>query len=169
MFFWLTHCDASPSKQSQHLHRQRTSSYMYGHNQKIGVHFRSSSSEHYIPRVLQGPLSPQFSNCFHLGRSAYSKMLRRYVYNLMNTWGFPGGASGKESAWDTGSVSGREDPLEEETTTHSSILAWEIPWTEEPSGLQSMGSQRVTHDWVSTRVGAHTHTQSPFSSRNKAF
>ena len=36
---------------------------------------------------------------------------------------------------------GREDPLEEETTTHSSILAWEIPWTEEPGGLQSMGSQ----------------------------
>ena len=38
---------------------------------------------------------------------------------------------------------GREDPLEEGMTTHSSILAWEIPWTEEPGGLQSMGSQRV--------------------------
>ena len=33
-------------------------------------------------------------------------------------------------------------------TTHSSILAWEIPWTEEPGGLQSMGWQRVRHDWV---------------------
>ena len=41
---------------------------------------------------------------------------------------------------------GREDPLEEEMTTHSSILAWRIPWTEEPGGLQSMGSQRVGHD-----------------------
>ena len=41
---------------------------------------------------------------------------------------------------------GREDPLEEEMATHSSILAWEIPWTEEPGGLQSMGSQRVGHD-----------------------
>ena len=41
---------------------------------------------------------------------------------------------------------GREDPLEEEMATHSSILAWEILWTEEPSGLQSMGSQRVGHD-----------------------
>jgi len=40
----------------------------------------------------------------------------------------------------------REDPLEEEMATHSSILAWEIPWTEEPGGLQSMGSQRVRHD-----------------------
>ena len=36
---------------------------------------------------------------------------------------------------------GREDPLEEEMATHSSILAWEIPWTEEPSGLQPMGLQ----------------------------
>ena len=39
---------------------------------------------------------------------------------------------------------GQEDPLEEEMTTHSSILAWEIPWTEEPGGLQSMGSQSQT-------------------------
>ena len=38
---------------------------------------------------------------------------------------------------------GWEDPLEEEMATHSSILAWKIPWTEQPSGLQSMGSQRV--------------------------
>ena len=41
---------------------------------------------------------------------------------------------------------GREDPLEEQMATHSSILAWRIPWTEEPSGLQSMGLQRVRHD-----------------------
>ena len=39
-----------------------------------------------------------------------------------------------------------EDPLEEGMATHSSILAWRIPWTEEPSELQSMGSQRVGHD-----------------------
>ena len=41
---------------------------------------------------------------------------------------------------------GHVDPLEEEMATHSSILAWEIPWKEEPGGLQSMGSQRVGHD-----------------------
>ena len=40
----------------------------------------------------------------------------------------------------------REDPLEKEMATHSSILAWRIPWTEEPGGLQSMGLQRVGHD-----------------------
>ena len=40
----------------------------------------------------------------------------------------------------------QEDPLEKETAIHSSILAWRIPWTEEPGGLQSMGSQRVRND-----------------------
>ena len=48
---------------------------------------------------------------------------------------------------------GQEDPLEKEIATHSSILAWRIPWTEEPGGLQSMGSQRVGHDLV-----PNTHT-----------
>ena len=41
---------------------------------------------------------------------------------------------------------GQEDPLEKDMATHSSILAWRIAWTEEPGGLQSMGSQRVGHD-----------------------
>ena len=41
---------------------------------------------------------------------------------------------------------GREDLLEKEMATHSSVLAWKIPWTEEPGRLQSMGSQRVRHD-----------------------
>ena len=41
---------------------------------------------------------------------------------------------------------GQEDPLEEEMATHSSILAWRIPWTEKPGRLQSMGSQKVGHD-----------------------
>ena len=41
---------------------------------------------------------------------------------------------------------GWEDPLEKEMTTHSSILAWRIPWTEEPGKLQSMGSQRVVYN-----------------------
>ena len=43
---------------------------------------------------------------------------------------------------------GQEDPLEKEMATHSNILAWEIPWTEEPGGLQSMGLQRVRHDFM---------------------
>ena len=46
------------------------------------------------------------------------------------------------NAGDTGSILDQEDPLEEEMATHSSIFAWEIPWTEEPGGLQSMESQK---------------------------
>ena len=45
---------------------------------------------------------------------------------------------------------GREDPLEKEMATHSSILAWRIPWTEKPSRLQSTGSQRVGHAWATS-------------------
>ena len=47
---------------------------------------------------------------------------------------------------DASSILGWEDPLEEGLATHSSILAWRIPWTEEPGGLQSMGSQRVGYN-----------------------
>ena len=59
--------------------------------------------------------------------------------------GLPWWLSDKESvcnAGDMGSIPGREDPLEKEMATHSSILDWEIPWTEEPSGLQSIGLQK---------------------------
>ena len=53
---------------------------------------------------------------------------------------------GKESTCNAGDLSqslGQEDPLEKEMVTHSSILAWKIPWTEEPGGLQSIGSQEL--------------------------
>jgi len=52
------------------------------------------------------------------------------------------------NAGDTVLFLGQEDPLEEEMATHSSILAWRIPWTEKPGGPQSMGLQRVKHDWA---------------------
>ena len=45
---------------------------------------------------------------------------------------------------------GREDPLEKEMATHSSTLAWKIPWPEEPCRLQSLGLQRVRHDWATS-------------------
>ena len=65
--------------------------------------------------------------------------------------------SGKESACKAGEldlIPGCEDPLEEGMATHSSILAWRIQWTEEPGELQSIGSQRVRHDWGDL---AHMH------------
>ena len=66
--------------------------------------------------------------------------------------GFPGSrvAQGVKNpvsdTGDPGSTPGQENSLEKEMATHSSILAWKIPWTEELGGLQSMGSQRVGHD-----------------------
>ena len=62
---------------------------------------------------------------------------------------FPGGSDGKVSAYsvgDPGSIPGLGRSPGEEMATHSSILAWKIPWMEEPGRLQSMGSQRVEHD-----------------------
>ena len=62
---------------------------------------------------------------------------------------FPGGSDGKASACnagDLGSVPGSGRSPGEENGSHSSILAWKIPWTEEPGGLQSMGLQKVGHD-----------------------
>ena len=54
---------------------------------------------------------------------------------------------------------GWEDPLEKEMATHSSNLAWEIPWTEEPGGLQSMELQRVEHDLATHSSKSMWHTQ----------
>ena len=62
---------------------------------------------------------------------------------------FPGGSDSKASVYnagDPGSIPGWRRFPEKEMATHSSILAWKIPWTEEPGELQSLGSQRVRHD-----------------------
>ena len=66
---------------------------------------------------------------------------------------------------------GQEDPLEKRVATHSSILAWIIPWTEKPGRLYSMESQRVRHDWVTnthTHTHTHTHRHLKKNSKNKA-
>ena len=63
---------------------------------------------------------------------------------------FLAGSEGKEYAYNAGalgSIPGQEDPLEKGMATHSSILAWQIPWTEEPGGLQSMRLQK-SHNLV---------------------
>ena len=77
-----------------------------------------------------------------------------YLLNLcMSQRGFPGGSVDKESACQCREMQetwvqslGREDLLEEVMATHSSVLVWRFPWTEEPCGLQSVGLQRVGHD-----------------------
>ena len=84
-------------------------------------------------------------------------------HNITNTqlsglWTFPCGSDGKESACnegDLGLICGLGRSPGGGHDNHSSILAWRIPWTEEPGGLQSMGSQRVRHDWVTKHSTAH--------------
>ena len=76
----------------------------------------------------------------------------------LHTSHFPGGSDSKNPPAIQETIVqslGWEDPLEEGMVTHSSILVWRIPRTEEPGGLQSMGSQRVRHDWV-TKHTQHT-------------
>ena len=75
-----------------------------------------------------------------------------FIKGCLARWGFPSGASGPASAGEVRDK-GCEDPLEEGMATHSSILAWRIPWTEEPGGPQSLGSQ--SHSWSDL---ACTHT-----------
>ena len=83
---------------------------------------------------------------------------------------FHDGSDGKESscnAGDTGSIPGSRISLEKEMTTHSSILAWEIPWTEEPG--KSMGSQRVRHDWVTNTFTFASNACCPFCYLNSIY
>ena len=72
-----------------------------------------------------------------------------HVFHFTKFIGLPGGSDGKESAYnsgDPGSVPGQEDSLEKGMATQSHILAWRIPWTEEPGRLLSMRLQRVGHN-----------------------
>ena len=64
---------------------------------------------------------------------------------------------------------GQEDPLEKEMATHSRILAWRIPWTEEPGGPQFMGSQRVGHDWLTKHFHFFFHIPGKMFSTLQAY
>ena len=74
--------------------------------------------------------------------------------------GFPGDSDGKETvrkAGDPDSIPGQENPLKKEIAALSRILAWRMPWTEHPGGLQFMGSPRVRHNFLSLPVQIHGH------------
>ena len=81
-----------------------------------------------------------------------------YAFMLRVKHGFPDDSVGKSlsATQETREMQvwslGQEDVLEKDMATHPSILGWEIPWTEEPGGLQCKGLQRVGHDWVTKHV-----------------
>ena len=76
-----------------------------------------------------------FSVCFHLWRTSLEAQMVKHLSTMRET-------RVQSLGW--------EDPLEKEMAIHSSTIAWKIPWTEEPGRLQSMGSQRVGHNWVTS-------------------
>ena len=97
----------------------------------------------------------------------HCKVLNMYIslyISLRCTRGFLGGSNGKDAACSVGhqgSFPGQEDPLEKEMATRPRILAWRIPWTEEPGGLQSTRSQSVGPSWLSIpENGTSSDTQS---------
>ena len=110
--------------------------------------------ECYIPKPSLSALPNSFTYMCIISFGTYYILLA--IFLLLHIWiplGYPVGSSGKEpvcllqetqETWVQ--FLGQEDPLEKEIATHSRILAWEIPWTEKPGGLQSMGSQRVRHN-----------------------
>ena len=90
--------------------------------------------------IFVGSVSAKWTVVLKSGR----KCLGLPLFLTTSYKGFPGGSAGKESicnAGDLGSILGWEDPLEKGMATHSSVIAWEIPWTEETGGLQSLGLQ----------------------------
>ena len=95
-----------------------------------------------------------------------ASLLTYGFFSVVNTTiGLPGPSHSKESAWNAEDLQemsirplGWEDPLEKVMAIHSSILTWRVPWTEEPGGLQFMGSQRVGHDWATNTLTFSSNT-----------
>ena len=134
---------------------------------------RRGDGEHYLPPLFL-PQSP----CFNAGGSSKPVQAGAGFRSTHRTPGWPQKvmqpSKAGEKGWETGRIYsvpslvaqmvrwlpamwetrvqslGQEDPLEKEIATHSSTLAWKIPWMEEPDRLQFMESQRVGHDWVTS-------------------
>ena len=112
----------------------------------------------FLPIILI-PVCASSSLAFHMMYSAYNSI-------QLCPSNFPGGSDGKASAYNVGGLGsiprlGRSPGGG--NATHSSTHAWKISWTEEPGRLQSMGSQRVGHDWVTSLTHSLTHSL-PFTS-----
>ena len=76
--------------------------------------------------------------------------------HILQLQSFPGGTANQEKQEIPFWSLGREDPLDKDMATHCSILAWRVPWTEEPGGLQNIGLRRVRHNWVTEHSLVHS-------------
>jgi len=128
-FLWRREWQPTPVEETVGL--QAMELQWVGHNW-------ATSTFTFIPDLLNQKLREEARNLCFINPSWDSSLVAQKVKRL-------------PTMWETRIQSlGREDLLEKEMATHSSTLAWKIPWTEEPSGLQSMGSQRVRHDWATS-------------------
>ena len=131
-----------PSKGNTKEYANHQTVALISHASKIMLKRFQTRRQHYVNQEL---LDVQAG--FRKGRGNKDQ-----IANICWIMSFPGGSEVKASACnvgDLGLIPGSGRHLEKEMATHSSILAWRIPWTEEPGGLQSTGSQRVRHDWAS--------------------
>ena len=109
---------------------------------------------------LQYPGLENSMGCIVHGVTKSQTQLREFYFHFHKAViieGLPWWLSSKFSDCSPGDAGflGQKDPLEEGMATHSSILAWRVPWTEEPGGLQSVGSQRVRHPLVTKHHHHH--------------
>ena len=128
------------------------------------------SLPHFLKASINFPLSLllQISHQFHKYWISCNKSLpleigRVMSVSLMDVCGSGGEESACQCRRCSFNLRFGKITLEKETATHSSILAWEIPWTEEPGGLQSMGLQRVEHNWVTKHTNKSCHLASCLS------
>ena len=111
------------------------------------------SNEHFVEDINQSSL---MSLCSHIRSEFCSRSYNdhNFIRNT-NALELPCWLRGKESSANAavmGLIPGQEDPLEKEMTTYSSIPAWRISWTKGPDGLQSMGMQRIRHDFSTKQL-----------------
>ena len=97
------------------------------------------------PNKMKCWMTQGFSDPYRKPLNGLNSICRDYLSTVIPWWLRGQRVPAMRETWDQSL--GREDPQEKEMPTHSSILAWRIPWMEEPGGLQSMGLQRVGYDW----------------------
>ena len=132
---------------------------MYFHSSQLVVPCLLSTRNWFHDSVIHRAVSIPF---YILSPYRLLKHIELFCVVIQLYVGFPGGSllNTLPALWEIRvRFLGQENPLEEGMATHSSLLAWRIPWTEEPCGLQSMGSQRLRHDWA-TNTSLHTHFHS---------
>ena len=151
---WMNHTDMLLSKRVKSLSRVRLFATLWTVTYRAPPSVGFSRQEYWSGLPFPSPGDLPDSGINPPAPSFTSPALTGVFFTISTTWEtpvFPGGSDGKNlSAMQETQVWSLDwdDSLKKEMVTHSSILTWKIPWTEEPCGLQSMRLQRVWHNWA---------------------